>query len=63
MGIKHCRLSIKVQKRLIEFFVLEVTARSAAQILDIHPNSAALFYRKLRELIVRKIAASTIWLN
>ena len=33
------------------FFVLEVTARSAADILGIHPNSAALFYRKIRTVI------------
>jgi transposase len=31
--------------------VLEVTARSAADLLDIHPNSAALFYKKIRLLI------------
>ena len=32
--------------------MLEVTARSAADLLNIHPNSAALFYRKIREVIV-----------
>jgi len=32
--------------------VLEVTARSAADILEIQPNSAVLFYRKIREVIV-----------
>ena len=31
--------------------MLEVTARSAANILGIQPNSAALFYRKIREVI------------
>ena len=31
--------------------MLEVTARSAADLLGIQPNSAALFYRKLREVI------------
>ncbi|EEZ74245.1 hypothetical protein NEILACOT_05741 [Neisseria lactamica ATCC 23970] len=31
--------------------MLEVTARSAADILGIHPNSAALFYRKIRTVI------------
>ncbi len=41
----------KVQLKLLEFFVLEVTARSAANILGIQPNSAALFYRKIREVI------------
>ncbi|MEG0131015.1 MAG: IS1595 family transposase, partial [Acinetobacter sp.] len=43
MKISNCKLNRKVQVRLLEFFVLEVTARSAADLLDIHPNSAALF--------------------
>ncbi len=51
MKISHCRLLRKVQLRLLEFFVLEVTARSAANILGIQPNSAALFYRKIRGVI------------
>ena len=38
------------------FFVLEVTARSAADILGIHPNSAALFYRKIRMVISHHLA-------
>ena len=48
MKITHCELKKKVQKELLRFFVLEVTARSAADILGIHPNSAVLFYRKTR---------------
>ena len=40
MIISHCRLTKNIQKRLLEYFVLEVTARSAANILGIHPNSA-----------------------
>lgn len=56
MGLKGCRLSKNQQLRLLEFFVAEVTARSAADLLDIHPNSAALFYRKLREIIVAELA-------
>ncbi len=51
MRISHCRLLSKAQLRLLEFFVLEVTARSAAYILGIQPNSAALFYRKIRKVI------------
>ncbi|CKL13887.1 IS1016 transposase [Neisseria meningitidis] len=51
MKITHCKLKKKVQKELIHFFVLEVTARSAADILGIHPNSAVLFYRKIRTVI------------
>ena len=32
MKITHCKLKKKVQKKLLRFFVLEVTARSAADI-------------------------------
>jgi len=35
---------------------LEVTARSAADILGIQPNSAALFYRKIRQVIAYHLA-------
>ena len=51
MQITNCKLSKRVQKKLLEFFVLQVTARSAADILGIHSNSAALFYRKIRTVI------------
>ena len=50
MKITHCKLKKSVQKKLLEFFVLEVTARSAADILQINPNSAALFYKKIRQV-------------
>ena len=51
MKITHCKLKKKSTKRTAPFFILEVTARSAADILGIHPNSAALFYRKIRMVI------------
>ena len=51
MKITHCKLKKKVQKELLRFFVLEITARSAADILDIQPNSAILFYRTIRMVI------------
>ena len=41
----------KITERTTSFFVLEVTARSAADLSGIHPNSAVLFYRKIREVI------------
>ncbi|MGF6148159.1 transposase [Kingella potus DSM 18304] len=51
MKITHCKLKKSTQRKLLQFFILEVTARSAADLLSIHPNSAALFYRKIREVI------------
>ena len=56
MRITFCKLLIKQQFRLLEYFVLEVTARSAADLLEIQPNSAALYYRKLREVIAYRLA-------
>jgi len=41
---------------LLEYFVLEVTARSAANLLGIQANSAILFYRKVRQEIAGKLA-------
>ena len=49
--IKRCRLSKKIQDQLVEYFILQVTARSAADMLGIQANSAALFYHKLRLII------------
>jgi transposase len=56
MAISHCRLSKSTQLRLLEYFVLEVTARSAANLLGIQANSAILFYRKVRQEIAEKFA-------
>ncbi|SPY31938.1 IS1016 transposase [Neisseria gonorrhoeae] len=50
MKITHCKLKKEVQKEPLRSFVPEVTARSAADILGIHPDSAALFYRKIARL-------------
>ena len=51
MKLSHCKLLRKQQLKRLEYFVLEVTARLAADWLEIQPNSAALFYRQLREII------------
>ena len=56
MKISHCKLSKKVQLKLLEYFVLEVTARSAADLLEINANSAALYYRKIRQVIAYHLA-------
>ena len=51
MKLTHCKLDRKTQLRLLEFFVAQVTARSAADLLHLQPNTAALFYRKIRQVI------------
>jgi len=51
MAVFRCRLKKKVQLELLKYFILEVTARSAANLLSIQSNTAILFYRKIREVI------------
>ena len=55
MGLKRCKSSEKAQRKLLEFFVLEVTARAAADLLGLQANTTTLFYRKLRLIIAEKL--------
>lgn len=55
MKINRCKLSKKCQHRLLEHFVAETTARSAADLIGIQPNTAALFYHKIREVIAARL--------
>ena len=55
MKLRYCKLGKRIQKKLLEFFVLEVTARFAADLLEIQPNTAALFYRKIRQVISKSL--------
>ena len=59
MKLSHCKLLRKQQLKLLEYFVLEVTARSAAGLLEIQPYSAALFYQQLREMIAYYLEQET----
>ena len=44
MRIKGCRLTSCQLKKLLEFFVAGVTARTAAELTGVNRNSANLFY-------------------
>ena len=55
MGIKRCKLPRQLQLRLLENFVLQVTARSAADVHGIQANTVALFYRKIRLVIAERL--------
>jgi transposase len=55
MKISHCKILKKDQRRLLEFFVLQVTARSAADLVGIQANTAALFYHKIRQVIAAQL--------
>jgi transposase len=51
MCIKRCKISKKKQVELLKFFVAEVTARKASELLEINRNTTILFYQKIREVI------------
>lgn len=55
MGLKRCRLRDSEQRKLLEFFVAEVTARAAADLMGLQANTAALFYRKIRMVIAERL--------
>ncbi|GJL50468.1 MAG: hypothetical protein NPIRA01_16950 [Nitrospirales bacterium] len=58
MGLTYCKLREKTPRKLLEYFVLEVTARAAADFLDLQANAAALFYRTIRLIIAEKSEAA-----
>lgn len=49
--ITRCKLSKKAQNDLLQFFVAEVTARTAADLVGISYHSARLYYQKIRQVI------------
>jgi len=55
MKLSRCKLKIKIQEKLVEFFVAEVTARTAANLLNINRNTVILFYHKLRKIIAKHV--------
>jgi transposase len=55
MGLSRCKLLQKEQLKLLEMFVGQVTARTAADLVGINYHTAHLFYHKLRVLIADKM--------
>ena len=51
MKITRCKLSKKLQLKLLEFFVAEVTTRTSADLLGVQYNTDILFYHKIRLVI------------
>jgi transposase len=49
--ITRCKLSKKIQKQLIQFFVAEVTARTAADLVGVSYHTTRLYYQKIRQVI------------
>ncbi|MCK5554801.1 MAG: IS1595 family transposase [Alphaproteobacteria bacterium] len=54
MYVKHCKLTHYQQSRLLEYFVAGTPARTAADLVGIHRNSAIRFFHKLRGKIAIK---------
>jgi len=52
---RRSRLSVSVQRCLIEHFVAGVTARTAADLVGVNRHTATLYYHKLRELIAARL--------
>ena len=52
MKLKHSRLSESQHKKLIDFFIVGSTARTAAELVGVNKNTATDFYLKLRQIIV-----------
>lgn len=52
--MRKCRLSKRIQNRLLEHFVAGTTARCAGELVGVHRNTSAYFYRRLREIIALK---------
>ena len=51
MKLKGCRLTEKQQDRLVEFFVGEMTACTAADLVGINKTTGAYFFHRLRAII------------
>jgi transposase len=58
MPISGCRVKEKTQDRLAEFFVGELTARSAADLARVNRKTAAYFFDRLRQIIARQLEDS-----
>jgi len=59
MTSRTTKLSAWKLRRLLELFVAEVTARRAAELVGVSKDTAALFYRKIRGVIARRLKQET----
>jgi transposase len=55
MRLKRSKLSEKQAARLLEHFVAGTPARTAADLVGVNKNTAALYYHRLREIITARI--------
>ena len=57
--MRKSRLSQTKQQRLIELFISGSTARTAAALVDVHRNTAAYYFHRLRQLICDAVEDET----
>jgi transposase len=55
MRLRHSKLTTNQTGRLCEHFVAGTPARSAAELVGVNKNTAALFYHRLREIIAAQV--------
>lgn len=55
VSISRCKLSKKVQKELIKFFVSETTARTCSELVGVGRQTAILYYHKIRLVIYKEL--------
>ena len=56
MRLKHSKLTATQTLRLCEHFVAGTPARTAAALIGVNKNTAALFYHRMRQIIADRIA-------
>ena len=54
-NMRKSRLSQHKQGRLIELFVAGTTARTAARRCDVHRNTAAYYFLRMREIVAYEL--------
>ena len=55
MYMRKSRLTARQQNRLLEHFVAGSSARAAAEVVGVQPNTAIRFFMRLRQLIASKL--------
>ncbi|MFN3828411.1 MAG: IS1595 family transposase [Micavibrio sp.] len=60
---RKSRLPRSIQEELIRQFVAGTTARATADLVGVNRHTATLYFRKLRELIARRVAADSPFLS
>lgn len=58
---RKSRLTPRQQSKLIEHFVAGSTARAAAEIVGVQPNTAIRFFMRLRQLIASKLPSYQLY--